>query len=160
MMDFVKIPEQRKGVLIGKNGSVKAELERATKTKIEVNEDIVIEGEPLNVMKAKDIVRAIGRGFPPEKAFKLLNDEFRLVIINLGQESEKKMRRIFSRIIGSEGKCRRRIEMLTNTDICVYGKTVSIIGHWENVEKASEVIELLIEGKPHSYVYRRLEEMV
>jgi len=159
MKDFVKIPERRKGVLIGKNGSVKAELEKATKTKIEVNEDVTIDGEPLNVMKARDIVKAIGRGFPPEKAFKLLDDEFRLVVISLGHESEKKMRRIFSRIIGSGGKCRKKIEMLTNTDICVYGKTVSIIGHWENVEKAGEVIEMLIEGKPHSYVYRRLEEI-
>ena len=118
-----------------------------------------IEGDSLDVMKAKNIVKAIGRGFSPEKAFKLLNEEFRLIIISLGNESEKSMRRIFSRIIGTGETCKKRIEMRTHTDICVYGKTVSIIGNWRDAEKAGEIIEMLIEGKPHSYVYRCLEEM-
>ncbi len=158
MNGFIRIPEQRKGVLIGKDGSVKKELERATRTIIEIDEDVSIEGEPLDVIKAKEIVKAIGRGFSPEKAFKLLNDEFRLVVISLGQETEKSMKRIFARIIGREGKCKRKIELRTKTNICVYGKTVSIIGEWKGVEKANEIIDLLIEGKPHSYVYKRLEE--
>ena len=65
MNDFIKIPEQRKGVLIGKDGSVKKEIEKATKTVIEIEEDVSIEGEPLDVMKTKDIIKAIGRGFSP-----------------------------------------------------------------------------------------------
>lgn len=159
MIDVIKIPEQRKGVLIGKGGSVKEELESKTRTKISINDAVEIDGEPLEVLKAKEVVKAIGRGFPPEIAFKLLDDEFRLVVISLGQESEKRMRRVFSRIIGRDGRCRKKIEMRTNTDICIYGKTVSIIGNWKDVEKASDVIGLLIEGKPHSYVYKYLEEI-
>lgn len=158
MIDVIKIPEQRKGVLIGKKGSVKGKLEGKTRTKITIDDAVEIEGEPLEVLKAKEIIKAIGRGFSPETAFRLLDDEFRLVIINLGQESEKKIRRVFSRIIGKEGKCKKRIQMQTKTNICIYGKTISIIGSWEDVEKASDVICLLMEGKPHSYVYRRLEE--
>jgi ribosomal RNA assembly protein len=159
MMDSAKIPEQRKGVLIGKGGSVKEEIERETRTKISIGDAVEIEGEPLDVMKAKEIVRAIGRGFSPEKAFRLMDDEFRLVVISLGHETDKRMRRVFSRIIGREGKCKKKIELLTKTDICIYGKTISIIGEWRDVEKAGEVIELIIEGKPHSYVYRHLEEI-
>jgi ribosomal RNA assembly protein len=159
MIEIIKIPEQRKGVLIGKDGSVKKELEEGTHTKVTVDDDIQLEGEALNVLKAREIVKAVGRGFSPENAFKLLDDEFRLVVISLGQETDKRMRRMFSRIIGREGKCKKRIEMLTGTNICIYGKTISIIGNWRDVEKANEVIELLIVGKPHSYVFKHLEEI-
>lgn len=159
MIEIIKIPEKRKGVLIGKNGSVKRELEEKTKTSLIIDEEIEIEGEPLNVLKANEIVKAIGRGFSPESAFKLLDDEYRLVIISLGQETDKRMKRTFSRIIGSKGACRKKIELKTKTDICIYGKTISIIGNWEDVGKANEVIELLLQGKPHSYVYKRLEEI-
>ncbi|MCK4335863.1 MAG: RNA-processing protein [Candidatus Aenigmarchaeota archaeon] len=159
MIDEIKIPEQRKGVLIGEKGLVKTEIGKKTNTVISIDDGIEIEGEALNVLKAKEIIKAIGRGFSPEKAFKLLDDEFRLIIISLGQETDKSMRRMFSRIIGRNGRCKRKVEMRTNTDICIYGKTVSIIGDWRDVEKASEVIDLLLRGKPHSYVYKRLEEM-
>lgn len=159
MIDEIKIPEQRKGVLIGEKGSVKTEIGKKTNTVISIDDGIEIEGEALDVLKAKEIIKAIGRGFSPEKAFKLLDDEFRLIIISLGQETDKRMRRMFSRIIGRNGRCKRKIEMRTNTDICIYGKTVSVIGDWRNVEKASEMIDLLLRGKPHSYVYKRLEEM-
>ncbi|NIO20464.1 MAG: RNA-processing protein [Candidatus Aenigmarchaeota archaeon] len=158
MNDFIKIPEKRKGVLIGKDGSVKKELEKLTKTKIEVDEDIVIEGESLNVIKAKDIIKAIGRGFSPEKAFKLLDDQYQLVVISLGNETEKTMKRLLSRVIGRKGLCKRRIEMRTRTDISIYGKTISIIGNWKDVEKAEKAIEMVLGGKPHSYVYKFLEE--
>jgi len=157
MNDFIKIPEQRKGVLIGKDGSVKEELERLTGTSIEVNEDIVIGGESLNVMKAKEIVRAIGRGFPPEKAFKLMDEEYQLVVISLGSETDKRMRRLLSRVIGRNGLCKRRIEMRTKTDISVYGKTISIIGNWKDLGKAERAVEMVLEGKTHSYVYKFLE---
>lgn len=159
MIDEIKIPEQRKGILIGKKGSVKTEIGKKTGTVISIDDGIEIEGEALDVLKAKEIIKAIGRGFSPEKAFKLLDDEFRLITISLGQETDKRMRRMFSRIIGRNGRCKRKVEMRTNTDICIYGKTVSIIGDWRDVEKASEVIDLLLRGKPHSYVYKRLEEM-
>jgi ribosomal RNA assembly protein len=158
MNDFIKIPEQRKGVLIGKDGSVKKELEKLTKTKIDVNEDIAIEGEPLNVIKAKDILKAIGRGFSPENAFKLLDDQYQLVVMSLGNETEKTIRRLLSRAIGRRGLCKRRIEEMTGTDISIYGKTISIIGNWRGVEKAEKAIEMVLGGKPHSYVYRFLEE--
>ena len=159
MINAIKIPEQRKGVLIGKNGSVKKEIEERTKTTLTIDEDIEIEGESLDVLKSKEIVKAIGRGFSPEIALKLLDDDYRLIVISLGNETVKKMKRMFSRIIGREGKCKRKIEFRTNTNIEIYGKTVSIIGNWENADKANVLVELLLKGKPHAYVYKRLEDM-
>lgn len=157
MNDFIKIPEQRKGVLIGKDGSVKEELEKLTKTKIEVDEDVVIEGEALNVIKAKDIIRAIGRGFSPEKALKLLDDQYQLIVMSLGNETEKTMKRLLSRVIGRRGLCKKKIESRTKTKISIYGKTISIIGNWKDVDKAEKAIEMVLKGKPHSCVYKYLE---
>jgi ribosomal RNA assembly protein len=158
MIEEVKIPEIRKGVLIGPEGSVKKKIEKKTRTTITINDGVEIEGEPLDVLKTKEIVKAIGRGFAPDKALKLMSDDYRLIIISLGRETDNTIKRILSRIIGSKGKCRKNIELLTKTDICVYGKTISIIGKWDDVEKANEALELIIEGKPHAYVYKRLEE--
>lgn len=157
MIDEVKIPDIRKGVLIGPEGSVKKAIEKRTRTTITLNDCIEINGEALDVMKAKEIVKAIGRGFAPDKAMKLMSDDYRLIVISLGHETERLMKRTLARVIGSDGKARKTLELLTTTDICVYGKTISIIGKWDNVDKANEALELLIEGKPHAYVYKRIE---
>jgi ribosomal RNA assembly protein len=158
MIEEVKIPEQRKGVLIGTEGVVKREIEKKTRTVLTINDGIEIEGETLDVLKTKEIIKAIGRGFAPEKALKLLGEDYRLAVISLGQEKENMMKRILARIIGSGGKCRRTIEMMTKTDISVYGKTISIIGKWGDVERASGAIEMIIAGKTHAYVYKCIEE--
>jgi ribosomal RNA assembly protein len=49
------------------------------------------------------------------------------------------------------------IEEKTGTKICVHGKTISIIGKWENLQVARKAIEMLLEGKMHSSVQRFLE---
>lgn len=80
--EYVKIPKDRIAVLIGKKGQTKKEIEKRTKTKITIDSET---GEvwitstketedPLAVWKARDIVLAIGRGFSPERAFRLLNE--------------------------------------------------------------------------------------
>ena len=45
MIDIVRIPDERKSILIGKDGSVKKSLEDRTKTKINVLDDVEISGE-------------------------------------------------------------------------------------------------------------------
>ena len=61
-------------------------------------------------------------------------------------------------MIGSNGKARKNIERLTNSDIAIYGKTVSIIGNYDNVEKAFVGINKIIDGAPHKNTYRLLEK--
>ncbi len=159
MMEIMRIPDERKGVLIGKNGSVKDRIEERTGTEIRVNDGVEIEGDDaVRVMTAKDIITAIGRGFSPSKALRLLDESFRLIVISLGNETKNTRERLFSRIIGTKGKAKRIIEKHTKTQICIYGKTVSVIGEWDSAERAKEAIECLLEGKPHSFVYRMLEE--
>jgi ribosomal RNA assembly protein len=159
MLDFVRIPEERKGALIGKSGAAKAAIEKKTGVKITIGEVVEIEGEDaVKLMEAKQVVTAIGRGFAPSRALRLLNEDFHLIVISLSGENRNTIKRLMARIIGAKGRAKRIIEKYTETKLCVYGKTVSIIGEWEGVEKAKGAVELLLKGKPHAYVYKMLEE--
>ncbi len=159
----LKIPKSRVAILIGKKGSVKKHIEKRTNTKIKIN----IEGEVsissddnINVFNATPLVRAIARGFNPEIAYSLFNENNMLEIIDMTEfsgSSEKKLIRIRSRMIGKDGKSRKSIEELTNTSISIQGKTVAVIGHIEGVTLARKAIEKLLNGSPHGNVYKYIE---
>ncbi len=151
MIKELTIPKSRMAVLIGKNGETKRMIESKTKTKIKINGFIRISGDLLGILFAENIVRAIGRGFSPENAFQLLDEEKTLYIIQLPDNA---LRRIRSRLIGTHGKARRNLERFTHTMISVYGKTVAIIGSYEDAEKARNAIEKLISGASHKSVYK------
>jgi len=79
-MFSIRIPMERVGVLIGKNGSVRAEIERISKTKITIDSttgDVIVDDsgitDPEMSLKTRDVIRAIGRGFSPQKAFRLFD---------------------------------------------------------------------------------------
>jgi len=155
MIKKVGVPKERTGVLIGKNGATKREIEARTKTHIEIDDEVTIEGG-LGVLDAENIAKAIARGFTPEHAMQLVEEDKTLCIINL-PKNKKSLSRTRARIIGKQGKSRKNIERLTGSDIVVYGRTVSIIGTYENVEYAREAVEKLIKGSKHSNVFRYLE---
>ncbi|HDD72537.1 MAG TPA: RNA-processing protein [Candidatus Aenigmarchaeota archaeon] len=156
MMQTVLIPEERKGVLIGKHGSVKERLERSTHTVIRINDCVEISGEGLDVMRAANVVKAIGRGFSPKVAFLLLDEEYVLEIISLEGETKNTIRRLMARVIGTRAASRRIIEESTHCYLSIYGKTVSVIGKSGDVERAVDAVELILSGKSHGYVYSRL----
>jgi ribosomal RNA assembly protein len=54
------------------------------------------------------------------------------------------------------GKTRNIIEELTDTNVAVYGHTVSIIGTIEEAEVAREAVQMLVKGSLHATVYRFL----
>ena len=112
------------------------------------------------MMKVPDMIKAIGRGMNPKKAMSLLDDEMLFELIELKSFVGKKanqQRRIRSRIIGSEGKIRKRLEALTNCEITVYGGTVVIIGDDLGLPMASDAIKKLLNGAEHGPVLKRLE---
>ncbi len=154
MIKTVNIPKERIAVLIGEHGHSKKSVEKLTHTKISIKEEINIEGDSLDVLTAESIIKAIGRGFSPDNAIKLASEEIALDIIQLPKTGLERLR---ARIIGAKGKARRNLEILTNTNISVYGKTVSIIGSYENVFVAREAVEKLIKGFSHKSVYAFLE---
>lgn len=156
MLEILGIPEERKAVLIGREGRTKREIERKTGTEITIKNDVEIRGEPLDIAVAREIIRAIGRGFSPRKALKLLDEDFRLSVISLRGESPKKTKRLLSRVIGRRGSARKTLEELTGCCISIYSRTVCLIGKWEDVEKGARAIGEILEGRPHSHVYRNL----
>ncbi|MEM0441000.1 MAG: KH domain-containing protein [Candidatus Caldarchaeum sp.] len=168
----VNIPKERIGVLIGEGGSVKSEIERILGVELMVDSKegtVIINlakpveqgGDPTSLFKARDIVTAIGRGFPPEKALKLTRDGYVLAVIDLTEhvgDSINHLTRVKARVIGSQGKTRKIIEETCHVDVSVYGDTVSIIGEFEDVRAAEEALLTLVRGAPHGAVYRMVNE--
>lgn len=166
-MHYIKVPKERVAVVIGKNGSVKEEIEKKTGVHIYIDSkegDISIdESEAEDVMggmKALNIIRAIGRGFSPERAMRLMDDDVFLEVIDIREFAGKRknsVRRIRGRIIGTKGKTRRLIEELSGAEVSVYGNTVSMIGDFLEVDIVRNAVTMLLTGSEHSTVYRYLE---
>ena len=165
--EVVKVPQARVGVIIGKDGEVKRRIEEETKTKLTVDGkegNVTIEApegtdDPLAVWRAKDITIAIGRGFSPKKSFRLLDEDEAMEVIDLTDfvgRSENALKRIRGRIIGENGKARRAIEELTGANLSIYGRTVSIIGEFDQLAVAKEAIMMFLHGAQHGTVYRFL----
>jgi ribosomal RNA assembly protein len=166
---FVRIPKERVGVLVGPDGKVKQNIEERLMVELQIESEsggvtIVLSertNDPSLLFRAKDVVTAIGRGFSPEHAFRLLRNEddifefidFRVIF----GRSESDIKRVKGRIIGANGKTRKLIEELTDASVVVYGHTVGFIGTFEQVEVARNAVQMLIDGSQHHTVYRYLQ---
>ena len=165
---FVRIPKERIGVLLGPEGKVKQYIEENLTVSLEVDSEqgdvsIVVSEkaeDPSVLFRARDLVTAIGRGFAPEHAFRLIRDETAIFdVVNLREifgRSESDIKRVKGRIIGMEGKTRRIIEELSGANIVVYGYTVGIIGTFEQANIARTAVKMIIDGCQHHSVYKYL----
>ena len=160
----LKVPRNRVAVIIGKEGSIKKEIEESTKTKLSIDSkegDIFVSGEDaLGLYTAREIIKAIARGFNPEIARLLLKPDYIFEVVDVSDfvgKSKDAMLRLKGRVIGKEGKSRKLIEELTECNISVFGKTISIIGEPETVSSARRAIESLLRGSTHANVYKWLE---
>ncbi|MCK5626481.1 RNA-processing protein [Candidatus Bathyarchaeota archaeon] len=165
----VTIPQDRIGALVGEEGEIKQRIESTFRAKLNINSESGIveltlvseEGDAASLLKARDIVTAMGRGFSPDRAFALRDDEIILDIIDLREifgRNEDTISRIKGRVIGRGGKTRILIEELTRTDVSIYGHTISLIGDYDSISIAREATLLLLEGKQHSTVYKFLRQ--
>jgi len=166
-MEYMRIPRERIGVVVGKDGKTKKEIEDRLKVVINIDRDGMVTiqknekaEDVLAEWKARDIIKAIGRGISPEIAIKLVRDDYFLEIIDLTEivgRSRKALIRQKGRIIGTKGKTRKFIEEMTGVAISVYGKSVAILGKADELRYAKEAVIMLAEGAPHGVVYRFLE---
>lgn len=166
---FIRIPKERVGILVGPEGKTKAYIEEQMKVNLEIDSQdggVTItlgegQDDPSMLLRAKDLVTAIGRGFAPEVAFRLIRNEddvFDMIDLRLVfGRSDSDIKRIKGRIIGSEGKTRRLIEELTEANVTVYGHTVGIIGDYQEADAARNAVQMIIEGCEHKTVYRYLQ---
>ncbi|HDD04952.1 MAG TPA: RNA-processing protein [Candidatus Aenigmarchaeota archaeon] len=156
--DFLRIPKQRVGLV----REEKERLERELGVKIEVNPEgeITLEGEGINLWNARNVIKAIGRGFDVETALLLKEEGYNLEVVDIEDygKSKNALKRLRGRVIGRNGKAKEKIEELTDTNICVSGKTVSIIGRYDDAMIAREAVERLLGGAMHATVFRFLEK--
>jgi ribosomal RNA assembly protein len=166
-MKYLKIPMDRVGVLIGHKGQTKKDLEDKCGIKLNIDSkqgEVVIEEEeesdPLALIKVENIIKAIGRGFSPENAYMLFNDESDFFSFDLHDYVGKKdshVRRLKSRVIGKEGKTRKVLEELTNSKISIYGHTVSVISDMVKMNILKKAIDMILTGSKQATVYRFVE---
>ena len=78
----LKIPKERIGALIGKRGKVKLQIEKKCGVEIEIDSetgDALIKStrpaEQVEAFRAVEVITAISRGFSPERAYRLFEDE-------------------------------------------------------------------------------------
>ena len=165
---LLKIPQNRIGALIGNKGDVKKSIEKATETILDIDsEDGTVYitpqenmSDPLGVWNANHIVKAVARGFNPEVALKLVDDDIYLEVIKLPLyigKSKNALSRYKGRIIGQNGKTREIIMDMAEVQMAIYGKTVSLIGEMDNIMIAKEAIEMILKGSRHKSVYSFLE---
>lgn len=165
-MEYVRIPRSRVGVLIGRKGEIKKEIEERLGVKLTVNAEegvVTVENVGSDVLaewKGRDIIRAVGRGLNPRKALRLCSDEYVLELVHLPDivgRSEKALKRQKGRIIGRDGRTRKYIEEMTRARVAVSGKSVAVLGTPDEVAVAKKAVIMLAEGIPHGVVYRVLQ---
>ena len=82
MEHLSRVPKDRIAVLIGKSGKTRKMIEKACEGSLSIDSqtgDVSIswsgDPDPIRRMKVPDVISAIGRGFSPERAVQLLDDD-------------------------------------------------------------------------------------
>ena len=168
MEHLSRVPKNRIAVLIGKAGRTREMIERACGGSLAIDSqsgDVSIswEGEPdpIKRMKVPDVISAIGRGFSPERAVQLLEDDFFLRMYDIREwvgRQPNQTRRMRSRLIGTNGRIRTLIEEHTGCEISIYGSTVAVIGDDDSLALAAPAIEGILGGSEHGTVLFGLEQ--
>jgi len=166
-MLYLKIPHERIPILVGTNGEVKREIERKTGIRVMIDSeegtvdlDETRAKDPLFALKVRDVVKAIARGFSPEKAMDIIDQDLYFELIDIRDYTGKKPKRIREmkgRMIGKEGKTKRIIEQLGDCKLSIYGHTVAIIGDDVGIEISRTAVDMVLSGSKHSSVYGYLE---
>ena len=167
-MRSIRIPQDRVGTLIGTKGSTKRMIQKISGITIDIDAEegeVMIHDEketadPLMALKIMDVIKAIGRGFAPDKATRLFEDDEYLEVVDIKEfvgGRDNQLPRIRGRLIGEKGKTRSIIEDLTGVYMVVYGNTVGLIGNSISLPVAKHAIELILNGSEHATVYHYLE---
>ncbi|MEK6981464.1 MAG: KH domain-containing protein [Candidatus Micrarchaeota archaeon] len=162
-MEIVKIPLERISSLIGTNHEAKDEVEKVCNVKLEISQEgeVEISGEVADIYFAKDVVKAIGRGFGVRDALRIIKNDCQFYLISLKDYSrnEKGITRLKSRVIGEEGKVKLEIESATESRLSIYGNTVGIIAKIDTMEYAKQAVDMILTGSTHIAVFEYLSKI-
>jgi ribosomal RNA assembly protein len=162
MIDEVKIVKKK----IVSLKEEKEHIESSMGTKIEVNNDgiVKIEGDDgLAIWLTKKMVVAFAMGFDIKSCLKINNEEYSFELLDVrdfGRDTKKDIMRLKGRVIGTDGRCKKNIEIRTETHISVSGKRIGIIGKIEDVELCKKTLEMILNGAKHSTAFKSLEKAI
>ncbi len=165
-MQHVKIPQDRIGALIGEGGATMRRIEEAAEVRLDIDSEngsvrVRSVGDPITGMRGPEIVKAIGRGFAPDAALRLLDDDlmqFDMIDIEAAARNDADLKRQKGRLIGENGRTRQLFEELSGADVVIYGSTLAMIGRPQEVDAVRSAAEMIIDGAPHGAVYSFLEQ--
>ena len=160
MIEHVNISEERLSKL-KRVRNWETQLKDFLDVDVRIEDEIMIEGDPLQVIRAKEILKAFGRGFTFNQSLDLLDETHYLNVMDIGNivgKSKDRVTVMKGRVIGTAGLTKKMIEKTTGVKVAVHGKTVSIIGTSENIKIVRTAIEMILSGSKHNTVYRFLQE--
>ena len=125
-----------------------------------VGKKVTFEGEAYKEYEASIVLEAMQFGFSARKALSLTDERLAFRKIPMKNFTRRKnMQEVRSRVIGKDGKTKRTIEDISNSDVIINENTIGIICPAEEVEEANTAITNLIKGTKQANVYRFLERM-
>lgn len=138
--------------------SNKKQLEEKLKVKLNINGKMVsFEGETLDEFTAEKVLEAIAFGFSARKSLALINEEMMFKKIHIKSFTNRNLKAIKSRIIGTRGKTKKTMSEISNCEILIKESDVGILGDSEVIEDVEQAIINLIKGSKQSNMYRYLE---
>jgi len=168
MEHLCRVPRDRIAVIIGKGGQTRKMIEDACGGELSIDSktgDVSIdwkeEPDPIRRMKTPEVITAIGRGLAPKRAIQLIDDDVFLRVYDIREwvgRQPNQVRRMRSRLIGSNGRIRSLIEEMSNCEISIYGSTVVVIGGNDGLALDPPAIEGILGGSEHSTVLFGLEQ--
>jgi len=150
-----------------KNPELVNEAMELTNTEVIFNQEnlnavIISKGKGSDVIKMRDFLISLTLGVNEIDAKKLLTDEYMLYVIDLKTivDNKEDITRILGRIIGEEGKIKKRISEATGCSIYITDSKIALIGSFDEVEYAKNAIQIIVDGSPHARLFKYLEKVI
>ncbi|CAH8610379.1 unnamed protein product [Schistosoma guineensis] len=113
--------------------------------------------DPFIILKARDVIRLLARSVPMEQAIRVLDDETFADIIEINLTNRERFVKRRNRLIGHDGETLKALELSTNCYIVVQGKTVSVVGRYNDLKEVRKIVQGCIYDNIHpAYSIKRL----
>ncbi len=136
--------------------------EELSQTQIKIPlSDILTMDHSYRTYVCQKVVEAMNHGFSPRKAFKLLDPQTNLDIIDLEDvvgTSKSKLKRYKGRLIGQNGSIRRAVEEYARVHMSVYRRYLGLIGEYQPLQTAKTAVSMLLKGQSHKVVIAFLQK--
>ena len=113
-----------------------------------------------HILKARDLLKLLSRGFPGEEALLILRDNYECDFIKIGESvvSKVEFKKRRQRIIGPDGNTLKALELLTRCYIHVHANVVCVVGTgYEGINIVGEVVHDCMDHiNPISHIRRLL----